>query len=200
MPTPRVAVRPYPAELAEEVQLGSGHFLLRPIRPQDAPEHRRFLSLISPEDLRMRFFDSVRELPQAELAHFTHVDYDREMAFVAVGHAASGAEEILGVARACFDPGKRTAEFAVLVRSDLKRQGLGKALMQKLIRYCRDHGMRELWGSILSENIAMKHLARSLGFTVRSTDGGVEEVVLDLQPQGPLSTALPFSPAPSLVS
>jgi acetyltransferase len=178
-------IHPYPAELEEELEHAGRHLVLRPIRPQDAAQHCRFLSLISPEDLRARFFDAVRQLPEAELAHFTHIDYDREMAFVAVGRDADGGEEILGVARACIDPNGLTAEFAVLVRSDLKGRGLGRLLMDKLIRYCRARGLRELWGSILTENVPMRGLAHSLGFRVRGTECSIEEVVLNLQAQSP---------------
>ena len=191
---------PYPAELEEELEHAGRHLMLRPIRPQDAAQHRRFLSLISPEDMRARFFDAVRQLPEAQLAHFTQIDYDREMAFVAVGRDADGSEEILAVARACPDPGKLTAEFAVLVRSDLKGRGLGRLLMDKLIGYCRAHGLRELWGSILTENVPMKRLAQSLGFRVRGMERSVEEVVLDLQVQSsPLAqSALPPAGGPAV--
>lgn len=177
----RLAIRPYPSELEERIEHLGRSLLLRPIRPEDTSCHRRFLSRVSPEDMYTRFFSGVRELPESDLAHFTQIDYDREMAFIAV--IADGPEtgEILGVARAYMDPDNTAAEFAVLVRSDLKGQGLGTLLMRKLIRYCRGHGTRELWGSVLMENAAMQQLAQALGFRVRSTEGNVEEVVLDLQ-------------------
>jgi acetyltransferase len=178
----RLAIRPYPSELEEEVEYGGRHLLLRPIRPEDTPQHRKFLAQIAPQDLYTRFFTFVRELPQADLAHLTQIDYDREMAFVAVTRAASGVEEILAVARACADPDNVAAEFAVLVRSDLKGRGLGRLLMQKLLRYCRERGTQRLWGSVLGTNAAMLHLSKSLGFRVRGIDHEVEEIVLDLQP------------------
>lgn len=184
------AVRPYPIGLQEECEHRGQRLVLRPIRPEDAAEHRRFLSLTSPGDLRLRFFTGVRELPEPELAHLTHIDYEYEMAFVAVGRGSTGGEEILGVARASAGPGSDSAEFAVLVRTDLKRQGLGRILMEKLIRYCRERGLRELRGSVLAENAPMTSLARSLGFRVRRIEGVVEEFVLDLQPQ-PASTGEP---------
>jgi acetyltransferase len=177
----RLALRPYPSELEECIEHRGRSLVLRPIRPEDGAQHRQFLSQISPRDLRMRFFSGVRELPESELAHFTHIDYDREMAFIAVAAAGAGAREILGVARACADPDNIAAEFAVLVRSDLKRQGLGTLLMGKLIRYCRERGTRELWGSVLAENTAMLDLARSLGFRTRASEQNVAEVALDLQ-------------------
>jgi acetyltransferase len=115
------------------------------------------------------------------------------MAFIAV--AADGAEagEILGVARACAGEDKRMAEFAVLVRSDLKRQGLGRLLMEKLIRYCRGHGIGELRGSVLIENAAMLALARALGFHLRSSEQNVAEIALVLRPAA--SALPPAAPA-----
>jgi len=179
----RLAIRPYPGELDETVEWRGRTLVLRPIRPEDTPRHRQFLARVTPRDLYTRFFTGVRELPEADLAHLTQIDYDRDMAFVAVGREAAGAEEILGVARACADPDNDAAEFAVLVRSDLKGQGLGTLLMHKLIRYCREHGTRELRGDVMSENAAMLHLAKTLGFKVCGTERNVETVALELRPQ-----------------
>jgi len=180
----RLAIRPYPSELEERVAHRGRSLILRPIRPEDTASHRQFLSRVAPQDLYMRFFRAVRELPESDLAHFTQIDYDREMAFIAV--AADGAEagEVLGVARACADPDNTAAEFALLVRSDLKGQGLGTLLMRKLIGYCRGRGTSELWGSVLMDNAAMLHLARTLGFHVRATQQNVGEIVLELQTAG----------------
>jgi acetyltransferase len=179
----RLAIRPYPSELEEMVEHRGRRLLLRPIRPEDTPRQRAFLAKITPRDLYSRFFTGVREVPEADLAHLTQIDYDRDMAFVAVAPDAAGAEEILGVARASADPDNDVAEFAVLVRSDLKGQGFGRLLMRKLIRYCRERGTRELWGDVLSDNVAMLHLANAMGFKVRGTELNVVTVALDLQAQ-----------------
>jgi acetyltransferase len=177
----RLAIRPYPGELEESLPWRGRTLLLRPIRPEDSPRHRQFLARVTPHDLYMRFFTGIRELPEADLAHLTQIDYDRDMAFVAVGCDTAGAEEILGVARACADPDNNAAEFAALVRSDLKGQGLGTLLMEKLIRYCRGRGTRELRGEVLAENSEMLQLSRSLGFGVRGSEQNVQTIVLDLQ-------------------
>jgi len=179
----RLAIRPYPSELEEWVEHRGRRLLLRPIRPEDTPRHRQFLARVTPRDLYTRFFTGVRELPEADLAHLTQIDYDRDMAFVAVAREAAGDEEIIGVVRACADPDNDAAEFAVLVRSDLKGQGLGTLLMRRLIRYCRERGTRELCGDVMSENTAMLHLARSLGFSVRRTEQNVATVALNLERQ-----------------
>jgi acetyltransferase len=187
-------LRRYPSEFEETVEHRGRHLLLRPIRPEDALQHRTFLARVAPHDLYTRFFTLIHGFPEAELAHFTQIDYEREMAFIAVGWDESGEEEILGIARACVDPDNVAAEFAVLVRSDLKGQGLGSLLMQKLLRYCRARGMQRLWGLVLSENEAMLHLSRSLGFQVRAVNSGVEQIVLDLQPAPRIASAVAVTP------
>jgi len=170
----------YPADLEECIEHRGRHLRLRPIRPADAMRHRQFLARVSAQDLYTRFFTGVRELPEPELARFTQVDYDRDMAFIAEVIDGPEAGDILGVARSCVLPEGGAAEFAVLVRSDLKRQGLGALLTSKLIRYCRARGLHELRGSVLAENDAMLALARALGFKVRSSELNVEEIALDL--------------------
>jgi acetyltransferase len=167
----------YPSELEEQVEHQGRRLTLRPIRPEDSPQYLQFLAQITPEDLYHRFFTGVRHLPEEELRHFTHIDYDGEMAFVAV---APEGGEILGVARACTDHAGANAEIAVLVRSDLKGQGLGTLLMRKLIQYCGNRGMRQLWGSVMTDNIPMMRLCRKLGFRVQGTERNVAEIRLDL--------------------
>ena len=135
----------------------------------------------------MRIFYSRRTIERSELARLTQIDYEREMAFVATaplaGDGAAG-EETLGVARAVGDPDNVTAEFGVIVRSDLKGGGLGVRLMQKLIDHFRQRGTQRLVGTILHENKAMLQLARDLGFTFapRVVGEDVQEVFLPLQP------------------
>src|ERR1700752_2845172 len=171
----------YPSELEERIEHGGRALLLRPISADDAARHRRFLARVSPADLRTRFLAAVHDLPEPDRARFTRIDYQREMAFIAVATGGAEAGEILGVARACDGPDDTAAEFAVLVRSDLKGQGLGTLLRRKLSRYCRERGTRELWGSVLMDNGAMLRLVRSLGFRTRAREQNIEEVALDLQ-------------------
>lgn len=170
----RLAIRPYPSGLEETITLRDGEVLqLRPIRPEDEPAHQDFLQHVSPEDFRLRFFSPMRNLAHREMARFTQIDYEREMAFIAThardeGSAESPGTETMGVVRAVTDPDNQHAEFAVLVRSDLKGHGLGEALMRKIIAYCRQRGTAYLDGEILRENTAMRKLASELGFEVVS--------------------------------
>ena len=177
----RFAIRPYPTELEEVVELDGRALRLRPIRPEDFAQHKRFLSRCSPEDLHARFLSTFRELPDADIAHLTQIDYDREMAFIAEESDASGGAETLGVARVSTDPDNIEADFAILVRSDLKRHGLGRVLLAKLIGYCRDRGTARMTSSVLSGNASMLGLGAGFGFTARLAERGIMEVRLDLR-------------------
>ncbi|TVM14114.1 GNAT family N-acetyltransferase [Oceanidesulfovibrio indonesiensis] len=167
----QLAIRPYPRELEVCVTLKDGRrVFLRPIRPEDEPAHWEFLEHVSAEDMRYRFFSNIGELPRTEMAKLTHIDYDREMAFIAKGSEVcgdeSGEEKTLGVVRASTSPDNEVAEFAILIRSDLKRLGLGKQLMQKIIEYCRSRGTHKIVGQALAENAGMVGLAEAVGFEV----------------------------------
>jgi acetyltransferase len=180
----RFAIRPYPTELEEEVELDGRRLRLRPIRPEDFAQHKRFLSRCSPEDLHARFLSTFRELPDAEIARLTQIDYDREMAFIAEESDASGGAETLGVARVSTDSDNLEADFAVLVRSDVKRHGLGRLLLGKLIGYCRGRGTGRMTSNVLSDNTRMLGLGTAFGFTTRLAERGIMETSLDLQPPG----------------
>jgi acetyltransferase len=131
----------------------------------------------------MRFFSSRRELPRSELARLVQIDYAREMAFVALAARADGTCETLGVVRAVADPDNVEAEFAIIVRSDLKGQGLGRLLLDKMIGYLRRNGTQRMVGEVLRENQAMRELARCLGLRAdaTATDGDAVRYVLPLQ-------------------
>lgn len=180
----RLAIRPYPKELEEIVFLSSGRkILLRPIRPEDEPAHQAFVGRLDPEDIYFRFFTAAYTFDHVRLARFTQIDYDREMAFIATALNEQGVAETLGVIRAISDVDNVTAEFAIVVRSDLKGQGLGKLLMDKIIRYSRTHGTQRLVAEVLPQNTAMLELAKQAGFRAECRiEMGVTMLSLDLHP------------------
>ena len=178
----RFAITPYPAELAETVTWQGGVIELRPIRPEDEPQHRAFIEQLAPEDIRLRFFSVRRTLPRSELARLTQIDYAREMAFIAVQSPPNGPAQTLGVVRAVIDPDNVDAEFAIIVRSDMKGRGLGHMLMRKMIDFLTGRGTQRMVGDILQENHGMRELARSNGFVVDAagSDADALRVVLTL--------------------
>lgn len=177
-----LAIRPYPQELEEWITLRSGEKVLcRPIRPEDEHVHLEFFSRLSPEDIRFRFFGLIQELAHSQMARFTQIDYDREMAFIAIRTSEGERPETLGVVRTINDANNQNAEFAIVVRSDMKGQGVGRQLMEKMIRYCRKRGTERLIGQVLTDNTGMLELARHLGFTQRlSAEGDAMEITLKL--------------------
>jgi acetyltransferase len=178
----RLAIRPYPRELEETVAWGEQDLVLRPIRPDDEPRHLAFLQKLDPEDIRMRIFSSRRVLERSELARLTQIDYEREMAFIALAPGADGALTTVGTVRAVTDPDNDDAEFGIIVRSDLKRRGLGHLLLNKMIRYCRDRGTQRLVGDVLAVNTGMLQLAGALGFqSTHTEEGELVRIALPLQ-------------------
>lgn len=177
-PQSRLAIRPYPQDLEETVMLNdNATCLFRPILPEDEPLLSEFIARVTKEDLYYRYFSEISEFNHEDLAYMTQIDYDREMAFVAVRQTERG-NEIIGVTRAISDPDNVHAEFAVLVRSDLKGLGLGRLLLEKLIRYARLHGLEYLNGITMPHNQGMIALAKKLGFNI---DVQLEEGIATLK-------------------
>ncbi|MBS3780080.1 MAG: GNAT family N-acetyltransferase, partial [Desulfovermiculus sp.] len=177
----RLAIRPYPEHLEECIKLPSDlKVMLRPIRPEDEHQHAEFINSLSQEDLRMRFFGFVHDFPHSQLAMMSQIDYDREMAFIATTQEGESKPKTLGVVRTFFDPDNIAAEFAIVVRSDLKVKGLGTALMDKMIRFCRSRETKELMAYTLRENRAMQALGKKLGFSIEKDPDDPETIKLSL--------------------
>lgn len=162
-----LSIRPYPKELKEPIRLRDGtEVLLRAIHPDDDMALREMMARVTRDDLRLRFLRDVSSIDAVELARVAQVDYDREMTFVACRPTPEGGEELLGIATAVRDADPRSAEFSLLVRSDMGAIGLGRALLDKLVRYCRSEGMIELVGHVLAENGRMIAIAQRMGFVL----------------------------------
>lgn len=176
----RIAIRPYPTELELATQLKDGRAIfIRPILPEDEPMHADFIKNVSKEDLYRRFFTEVGEFNHEALANLTQIDFDREMAFVALLQGQE-KEEIIGVSRALIASDNQEAEFAILVRSDMKGMGLGYLLMYNIIAYCRDKKTQKLSGMTMPTNRGMLQLAKKMGFTidVHFEDGTADMVLV----------------------
>ena len=178
------AIRPYPREWERVVAIrDDAQYLLRPIRPEDEAALAEMVMACESEDLRLRFMGPMKAFPHQTAARFTQIDYDREMALIAVAPTSGyGEGPISGVVRIVADPENEAAEFAVLVRSDMKGRGLGYTLMSAILDYARAKGLSRVYGEILRENVGMLKLARDLGFAPEPTTdfSDVAHVSLDL--------------------
>jgi acetyltransferase len=164
--------KPAPGENAATA--AGGVYTIRPIHPDDAEMLQALVRGLSPESRYFRFASTLPELPLRMLARFTLIDYDREMALVAVvkgSHAeadgsTSDTERIVGVSRIVTNPDGTSCEFALLVADDFAGRGLGTRLMLSIIEAARRMGLEEVMGLILTNNAPMLKLMGSLGFTV----------------------------------
>ena len=171
-PNRRLAVRPYPSGWEVRLEAGGDAYDVRPIRPNDVGLYPRFLDRVTSEDMRLRFLVPT-VLSQQAMVRLSQLDYDRDIAFIAL-EAHSG--DLAGICRYASDPDHERAEFGVLIRSDLQGRGLGSVLMERLLDYARAHGIGRLEGLVLRENAAMLDLAARLGF-VPVAEGDLSEVV-----------------------
>ncbi len=175
------AISPYPEHLSEEIKLKKSKrpAIIRAIRGEDEPNHLAFYNTLSPESIRMRYFYSRGVPTHQELATWTQIDYDREMAFIISASKQEGrGTETLGVVRAVTDADNIRSEFSIVIRDDLQGEGLGEMLMQKVIDYCRDRGTLQIIGSTLPTNKGMQGLAKKLGF---KNSFNAEEEVVDMK-------------------
>jgi acetyltransferase len=178
---PGLAIRPYPNQYTAPFRLRDrSEVTVRAIGPEDEPLIVEMHAHHSEQTIRMRYFSLVKSLSRESLIRLCHLDYDREMALVAV-RREDGASHMLGVSRYYLNPETGEAEFALVVGDAHQRQGLGRHLMRRLIEIARERGVRRLVGLVLRENGPMLALTGSLGFSAPETvEDGVVRVSLDL--------------------
>jgi acetyltransferase len=182
-PYSHMAIHPYPYQLTQHFQLTNGiNILIRPIRPEDATLEKNFLNRLSERTKYFRFMQALQELTPEMIIRFTQIDYDREMAFVAVTEDKNIPCEI-GVGRYVMNPDGNSAEFALVVTDDCQRLGIGFRLLKALIQAAKTKGILFFEGEVLVVNKPMLSLVKKLGFTIESIthDREVVRVVKDLR-------------------
>jgi len=171
-----LAILPYPSQHEQVWPLqGGGEYTVRPIHPDDANMLQSFVRQLSPESRYFRFVSSMQELPANMLSRFTLIDYDREMALVAVhrerGVGADGqtteTARVVGVSRYITNPDRASCEFSLVVADDFKGRGLGSRLMLSIMEFAREKGLTEIEGLVLANNPTMLKLMKGLGFKVK---------------------------------
>jgi acetyltransferase len=181
-PYAHVTIEPYPAHLTRTLELADGRKLnLRPIRPEDARIEQSFVRKLSLQSRYYRFHQGVSELTPRMLVRFTQLDYDREMAFIALIDT-NGVEDEVGVSRYVQEPDDESCEFALVVADAWQGHGVGSGLMRALVERAREKGLRYMHGDVLAENSKMLALTRTLGFSIQRhpDEPMVNKVTLDL--------------------
>ena len=164
-----MAIYPYPTHLVSNWQLADGtDVTIRPIRPEDAEIEQNFVRNLSEESRYFRFMNSVQELSESMLVRFTQIDYNREMALIAVKHE-HGLEVELGVARFAINPDGESCEFALVVADSMRGKGLGHKLMIALMDAAQSKGLKIMEGEVLSNNASMLKLIERLNFSIEAS-------------------------------
>ena len=176
-----LVISPYPSQYEMPLITREGvQIFIRPIKPEDEPLLAGFFKTLSPKSIYMRFFSPMKTIPHAMMARFTQIDYDRDMALLAL-RQDHGGEEILGVARLMSKPGGIEPEFSVVVGDMWQGKGIGATLMERLMVIAEEKGMTSVWGVILGENTHMLNLARKFDATVQNVSGNQYLLRIDLK-------------------
>src|SRR5579859_2000867 len=161
--------KPYPSELVRTLTLRDGaRVVVRPIRPEDRQIEKEFVQQLSSESKYFRFMSGLRELSEAMLNRFTQIDYDREMALIAI---VSEKENEIGVARYVVEADNTSCEFAVAIADAWQNRGVGTALVLGLIAAARARGLLTMEGIVVAQNSRMLGLMSALGFSIRGEPG-----------------------------
>ena len=180
---PRPAIRPYPTQYVRPFTLqesGKGIWHaeeasmtveIRPIKPEDEPLMTEFTMALSPDNLYLRYFHAVSAsslISHEQLARLTFVDYNREMALVAVRtDPKTHRPQIIALGQLTKLHGSSDAEFAIQVRDAYQGTGLGTELLNRLLEIARNEGIERVVAEIMPENVGMRRVCTKLGFTFR---------------------------------
>jgi acetyltransferase len=177
-----LVISPYPNQYeTRTVHDGIGELFIRPIRPEDAPLLVQLFESLSKQSVYFRFFSPLKMLPPNMLARFTQIDYDREIALVALWGTEPN-EKMLGVARVITDIyNRKNAEFSVVVGDLWQGKGIGAELLKQCLLISKERGIKTVRGVVLPENTQMLALGKKLGFTAKKMIGESEyELNIDL--------------------
>lgn len=113
------------------------------------------------------------------LIKLTQIDYDREIALVALTGDEQN-QKMAGVCRIIVFSDKTQAEFAIAISDDWQGKGIGSSLLTLCLKAARQMGIRRVMGVVLAENTQMLKLGKKLGFAIkRMPDSGEYELIID---------------------
>lgn len=183
LPGSHLMISMYPSTYHWDVPIEGEKVHIRAIRPEDEPLWAEMVESFSPATIEYRFFGPIKEVTKSMAVRYCHIDYDREIALVAIRESkGKKTKSMLGVARLAIETANAEGgEFAIVVRDEYQRKGVGRKLMDALIQAARDHHVREINGHVLAANPGMTRFAEDLGFDIRpGDDPEVRRLVLRL--------------------
>lgn len=167
MKMPRAFNENYPAEYESRLTLKNGRTVfIRPIKPTDEYLIVDLFNKLDDDSKYMRFLMPLNTLPEDLLFRSTHIDYNNNFALIAL-ICEDEKDSIIASCRYGYDPKDNVTDFAIVVRDDWQRNGLGKSLLEKIFTIGKEHGISHFMSVIDSTNSIIKHTLRELGYTVK---------------------------------
>ena len=183
LPSPlHLAISPYPNQYEWTTRTKGGiEVFVRPIRPEDAPLLLDLFRSMSDQSVRFRFLGPIKSLSPEMLYQLTQIDYDRDIALVALGKSEA-ADKMLGCCHILKHPRARWAEFAAMVGDAWQGRGVGAILLEHGLAVARDRGIESVRGIVSAQNRNMLALADRFDMTrARVPESGEFELYIDLQ-------------------
>ncbi|MBJ7537928.1 bifunctional acetate--CoA ligase family protein/GNAT family N-acetyltransferase [Marinomonas transparens] len=176
-----LAIHPYPRQWVSELVLKNSEVVtIRPVLPRDSGILANFVRSMSHETRYFRFISNISELTPRMLASMSHIDYDREMALLAVLER-NGQDLLIGTARYIDNFDDQSCEFAVVLGDEFQGLGLASYLMRQLFRVASDKGIRVMKGIVLAENKRMLDFCQHLGFNIRRDEDDFGQMIATIK-------------------
>lgn len=178
IPYGHMAIHPYPRHLVSSLQTADGiPITIRPIRPEDAKLEQEFTKHLSEHAKYLRFWAHLQELTPEILLRFTQIDYDREMALIAV-YEENSKENCLGITQYTINPDQESCEFAIVIDDHWQNKGIGSQLLIKLIEVAKTKNLKVMVGEVMASNTKMLELVKHLGFDIKSSVDNDSKIVI----------------------
>lgn len=172
-----LALRPYPETYIQRVALRDGTRLtFRPIKPEDEPLWMEMLASCSKETIYSRFRYFFQWATHEAAVRYCYIDYDREIAIVAVLEDEAAKPRMIGVGRLIADPDRETVEYAVLIADAWQKREVGSRLTDTCMEVAKRWGLRRIVAQTTTDNRPMISVFEKRGFrvTFNETDSTVD--------------------------
>lgn len=174
----------YPEEYQKLHILDDGtKIFLRPIKDTDEELLLEMFNSLTPETVHLRFFSTLKYMPKEQLERFTHIDYDKQMAIVALIDD-NDRDRMVGVGRYnLMDDEPGAAEFAIVVQDDMQSRGIGSAVLHHLAHVAKLQNVHTIVGYIMNENSRMFGALKKSGLVMKRKfwDRGITRVDIPIE-------------------
>lgn len=170
-PYSHLVISPYPREYEKRVRLKNGQdVLVRPVRPEDGYLYAKFFQAFPETTKHFHSFLSFDKMFDKSFAHYTQIDYDREIALIAIIQKGK-KEKIMGVVRLVSDPDRQNAEFTLVVGDTWQDQDLEAILTNNILKIAQKRGIKTVYAYVKEDDLTMIHLLKKRHFHFNQQEG-----------------------------